>query len=173
MNHLREMSPLMRELCIYYAQLRRENRPFESDLDDEEIATAFLRSAAEVGWARLVKTELGDSVWEATPTIFSDIGGLDAWAPSQSPRDAEVKECAEDGPIQISQTKKLVRDLDQIADRLMYTWDDMQAALDVLVALRRLSFHLSEAIGDDPLKGFQPKRAETPGQDGSKPLPSE
>jgi hypothetical protein len=44
MSPLNEMNPLMRELCIYYGQLWRQNCPLESDLelDDAEIAKAFL-----------------------------------------------------------------------------------------------------------------------------------
>jgi hypothetical protein len=149
--------------------------PFESDLelDDAEIAKAFLQSAAGIGLARLVETEPGHGVWEATPMVFRDIGGLHPlWFRRPSPGDEEVEGCAEDGPIQISKVKKRVRDLDRIADRLMYTADEIAEALEALSALRQLAFHLSEAIGDDPLKGFQPKKAETPGQDVSKP-PSE
>jgi len=161
MNYLSEMSPLMRELCIYHGKLWRENRPFESDLDDAEIAKTFLQSAALAGLARRVETEVGDVVWEATPMIFHDIEGLHTFRP----RDEEEKECAEDGPIQISKVKKRVRDLDRIAERLMYTSDEMQAAIEALSALRQTVFHLSVAIGEDPW----PKKGEAPEQDGSKP----
>ena len=173
MYPLSEMSPLVRELCIYYGQLWQKSRPFGSDLEDAEIAKAFLRSAAEVGLVRLAKTELGNSVWEATPKMFRDIGGLhELWAPRESPSNEEVKESAEDGRVQIQKTKKLVRDLDRIADRLMYTADEMQEALEALSTLRQLAFHLLEAIGDDPLKGFRPKQAETPEQGTSESPPS-
>jgi len=158
-----EMNPLMRELCSYYGQLWRKHYYGGFGLADVEIAKAFLQSAAEHEWARLVKTELGELVWEATPKIFRDIGGLDALRfPRQSPGDEEVKECAEDGQIQIHKTKRLVRDLDGIADLLMYHADNLQEALEVLSALRQLAFHLLAAIGEDPFKGFRPKQREIP-----------
>ncbi len=169
-----EMNPLMRELCAYYGQLWRAKCPFESDLDldDAEIAKAFLQSAAEIGLARLVETEPGHAVWEATPMVFHDIGGLDPlWFRRRSPGDEEINECAEDGRIKMRKTKKLVRDLDQIADRLMYTADEMAEALGAFSRLRQLAFHLSVAIGEDPFKDFRPKQAETPEQNVSKPPP--
>jgi hypothetical protein len=66
-----------------------------------------------------------------------------------------------------------VRDLDEIADLLMYHADNLQEALEVLSALRQLAFHLLAAIGEDPFKGFRPKQAETPEQDVSKPPQSD
>jgi hypothetical protein len=148
MSPLNEMNPLMRELCLYYGQLWRQNRPFESDWDDAKIAKTFLESVAQVGLARRVETELGEVVWQATPQIFSDIGGLHTFRP----RYEEEKE-PEDGRIQISKTKKLVRDLDRIAERLMYTSDEMLGAIEVLSALRQVAFHLLDAIGESPTGG--------------------
>jgi hypothetical protein len=175
MSQLSEMSPLMRELCIYYGRLWREMCPLESDLelDDAEIAKAFLQSAAGVGLARLVETESGHGVWEATPMVFHDIGGLHPlWFRRQSPGDEEMEGCAENGQTHIHKTKKLVRDLDRIADRLMYTADEMQEALEALSSLRQLAFRLLVAIGDDPLKGFRFQEAGTPERDISEPPPS-
>jgi hypothetical protein len=174
MAALSEMSPLMRELCNYYGKLWRERCPLESDLElhDAEIAKAFLQSAVKIGLARLVEIEPGHAVWEATPMVLRDIGGLHPlWFRHASPRDDEVEGCAEDGQIQIHQTKKLVRDLDRIADRLMYTSDEMQEALEAFSALRQLAFRLLAAIGDDPLKGL--RKQATPEQGKSEPAPSE
>jgi len=174
MNLSNEMSPLMRELCLYYGRLWRQKCPFESDLelDDAEIAKVFLQSAAEIGLARLVETESGHAVWEATPMVFHEIGGLHPlWFRPQSPGDEKVEESTEDGQTPIRKTKKLVRDLDRIADRLMYTSDAMAEALEALSALRQLSFHLLVAVGDDPLIGYRVKQSEAPERDISEPPP--
>jgi hypothetical protein len=105
--------------------------------------------------------------------VFHEIGGLHPlWFRHRAPGDEEVKEYAEDSQIQIHKTKKLVRDLDQIADRLMYTSDEMAEALQALSALRQAAFHLLEAIGDDPMRDFRPRKAESPEQDMSEAPPS-
>jgi hypothetical protein len=160
------MSPLMRELCAYYVQVWRKEHEFEPNLDEAEIIKRFVQSAVEAGWARMAKSDQGEHRWEQTPKVFSDIGGT-----IRSPRRVaeEVKEIREPSGIQISRTKKLVYELDNIADRLICTCDEMSAALEWIGELRQVAFHLLAAVGEDPIE-FQYRKAAVSEQDERKPL---
>jgi hypothetical protein len=167
------MDPLMRELCKFHEKLWRENHPEDdSDLYAVEIAKAFFQAAAERGLARLVKGPEGDLIWQATPKVFRDLGKLRLPRPPQDDEGPEYCPGADKRTVQITISEELTRDLDWMTAELLDHADDMERAIEVFHALRQRAFDLLEAIGEDPLKGFQPKQAETPERDMSEPPPS-
>ena len=167
------MDPLMNELCNFHEMLWRKDHP-EHDFYAAEIAIAFLQSADERGLARLVKGPGGDLIWQATPKIFRDLGEIRTPQRLGSPQNTEEPDGAGDDEctVKITIPKQLVRDLDWMTAELMNHADDMERAIQVFHGLHQRAFDLLEAIGEDPLKRFEPKQAETPEQDLSKLPPS-
>jgi hypothetical protein len=174
MSQLSEMSPLMRELCIYHGQLWRKDHPDESVVVEFEVAKAFVQSAAERGLARLVKNEQGNLVWEVTPKIFRDLGEIRVPQLHQPQDDEEPAHDAEEDQraVQLAVPKGLVRDIDWMTAELVDYVDTIYRAIEVFHALRQRAFDLLEAIGEDPLGGIQREQAESPERDLSEPPPS-
>jgi hypothetical protein len=164
MSQLSQMSPLMRELCIYHRQLWRKDHPDESVIVDFEVAKAFFQSAAERGLARLIKNEQGDFVWEATPKIFRDLGEIRVPQLHQPQDDEEPAHRAEEDQrvVQIAVPKEVVRDIDWMTAELLDHHETIDRLIEVFHALRQRAFDLLEAIGEDRLGGFQSKQAQNP-----------
>jgi hypothetical protein len=63
----------------------------------------------------------------------------------------EIRESREPGGIRINRRKNLIHELDDIANRPMFTCDKISAALEWLGELRQVAFHLLAAVEENPM----------------------